>query len=216
MKKEKSKKKQQSQKMLVSFLLDETGSMEMCRDQTISGFNEYIQNLKDKKEDVRFTFIKFNSEKTETVHEAVELEKVKKLNRNTFQPDAVTPLYDAIGDSINGIDKTERNLLFVVMTDGYENASRRFTQKQIFDLIKEKEKMGWTFVYLGANQDSWAATANLGLAAGNVSNYNTAKTGDVFKNLSKGTSVRNAQVKVGVVETRTFYSDAGIKDEDMN
>ncbi len=95
-----------------------------------------------------------------------------------FVPRGMTPLYDAIGLLL---DRAERRLtrtgadpadqLVVIMTDGMENASRECTPDGIFERIAELRKAGWTFVFLGANQDSYATGSTLGVVAGNTSNY---------------------------------------------
>ncbi len=109
-----------SKNTIVSFILDETGSMEVCRDATISGFNEYKNGLKGNGK-VKFTLTKFNTDRTKVVYDAVDLKDVKDLTRNTYMPNAMTNLYDAIAVAINLVEvkgKSKPRMLFVIMTDG--------------------------------------------------------------------------------------------------
>ncbi|NIP23783.1 MAG: VWA domain-containing protein, partial [Phycisphaerae bacterium] len=118
-----------AKKKYVSFILDETGSMLSVKDQTISGYNEYLDTLKQEK-DVLFTLTKFNSAKVEVVYDAVKIKDVELLTADTYHPTATTPLYDAIGTTITSLEKATKNKkgkkLVVIQTDGLENASKEF------------------------------------------------------------------------------------------
>jgi len=206
-----AKKKKQ---IIVCLVLDETGSMECVRDQTISGYNEYIASLK-KQGDTSFTLVKFDSTKVETVHDAVPIKDVPELSRDTYIPGQMTPLYDAIGQTIKTIDaqKGKPNVIFAVLTDGYENASREYSQKQISDMITERQdKKGWTFAFLGANQDAWAVSQGLGMARGNTMTYAQAKTPQTFVALAAATAY---SVDKGATYTSTLFSDAGVTEEEV-
>lgn len=174
-------------KINVSLLLDETGSMMDCFNETISGFNKYIEDLrKDKKSNYSFSLTKFNSMETVHVYDGVSVSDVKDLSENNYQPAAMTPLYDAIGIAITKIGK-KKNVLFVILTDGQENSSGEYNRKMIADLISKKEKDGWSFIYLGANQDAFAVGNSLGIQQGNISNYNVKNTEQAFNIVSRGT-----------------------------
>lgn len=156
----------------VCFILDETGSMQVCKKETISGFNEYIQTLKNA---VGVQYLlgltKFNSTKVEIVYSPKPLPAVEELTEETYQPDHLTPLLDAVGKTINGMEQVleseqeDYQVLCVIMTDGEENASKEFTRNAILSLINEKKATGkWEFVFLGANQDAWAAASSMGIS----------------------------------------------------
>ena len=167
----KKKNNSTSKNLLVSFLLDRTGSMINCLQGTITGFNEYINSLKvDKKNKYLFTLTQFDSDGIDIIHNKVKLDSVIKLDDKNYVPRAMTPLYDAIGKTIKELDK-ESNVLMVIQTDGEENASKEFTKDKICDLIKAKTKNGWTFVYLGTNQDAWAVGSTLGFLKANTMSY---------------------------------------------
>jgi hypothetical protein len=174
-------------KLYVSFVLDETGSMQGVKEQTISGFNEYVDTLKAEKnaKDIRFTLTKFNSEKVEIVNEAIKMSKVAHLNNETYRPAALTPLYDAIGRTIRSLEKKiegkKMKALVVIQTDGFENHSKEFNQKGIFNLIEEKKKEGWTFAFLGADQDAWAAGQKMGIPKGSSLSYASASSREAFQ-----------------------------------
>jgi len=184
------KKVKKGKDTVVVFILDQTGSMGVCRDATISGFNEYIGTLKKQKGKVLFSLTKFNSERVENTYESTNIKDVQPLNSDTYIPSGMTPLYDAIAKGIKGTkDKgaKDKNVLFVMMTDGEENSSREYKRDDIFKMVKEQESKGWTFVFLGANQDSWATGQSIGLHKGNVMNYDVAQTAQTFANLSSVT-----------------------------
>ena len=190
-----------AKKLFVSFVLDETGSMISVKDQTISGFNEYVDTLKKEADSkkVRFTLTKFNSDKVEMVLDSVKMSKVAHLNSETYQPAALTPLYDAIGQTTRSLEnflkskKKSAKALVVIQTDGCENHSKEFNRADIFKLINEKKKDGWTFAFLGADQDAYAASRKIGIPQGNSMSYASGFTKEAFSNAAYSTSkyIRN-------------------------
>lgn len=175
-----------AKKIHVMFVLDETGSMMSVKGQTISGFNEYVGALRDGKggKNVRFSLVRFNSCRISDSLVGVKLDDVPELIESGYQPDCTTPLYDAIGRGIQALEKvvdgTKDAALMVIQTDGQENASKEYTRQGIFDLIAEKKKAGWTFAFLGADQDAYAASAQFGIPAGNTVSYASANTRQTF------------------------------------
>lgn len=167
--------KKAQKETLVSFILDETGSMGSIEEATISGFNEYLQTLRKSKDKISMTLTKFNSEKTEIVFNGKPIKDVPELSHDTYHPNHNTPLFDAIGKTINALSKTakDKNVLITILTDGQENASTEFNWQKIQQLIKEKQEKGWTFTFLGANQDSWHTGQMLGIPTGNSINFST-------------------------------------------
>jgi hypothetical protein len=220
--KKKAKKTMGKIETKIVFVLDETGSMLSAYDQTITGFNEYVETLKKGATGkVTMTLVKFNANKGDrAVFVDKGIKDVPQLSKDNYKPDACTPLYDAIGRTINSTtavlkgEKAKFKVLFIVMTDGEENASQEFDRFKIFELIKEKEKTGkWSFVYLGANQDSWKATQGLGFHAANVANYNQAQTQAAFRGIAGSTlSYANSSSSA----TQNFYKGTNAKsDEDQ-
>lgn len=153
--------------------------MGIVREATISGFNEYIQTLKkDKKSNYKFTLTLFDTDVNKPV-ENVDIKDVEDLTAATYSPDGMTALYDAVCSTIKGVKTTNKKdkVLTVIMTDGQENSSKEYNQKDMKALIEEKTKEGWMFVYLGANQDSYAAAQQFSINMANVSNFNTTAAG---------------------------------------
>ena len=196
----------------IAVLLDETGSMESCRDAAIQGFNAWLgeqQRLPTQERPATegcswgvaphaatpaatLTLVKF-SERPDLpvcrlVCEDVPLAAVRPLTRKTYTPDGGTPLLDAVGRTIKWMDRLKpqpSRILVVILTDGEENASKEFTRQQVQDLIRSREATGcWTFVYLAANQDAWAAGEALGIAPGNRAAFEVRETRQAFTRLS--------------------------------
>lgn len=165
----------------ISVLLDRSGSMEAVKDETISGFNHFLKEQKAVGANAWFTLVQFDSESTDVVHEAKPVRDVPNLNGDTYQPRGSTPLLDALGQTIDStgrslaaIPETNRpdKVVFVVITDGQENASHKFTKSKVKEMINHQmEKYNWQFIYLGANQDAFAEAGAVGIAMGTAANF---------------------------------------------
>jgi len=172
------------------FLLDRSGSMESCWDDTIGGFNSFVtdqMNLGGK-----LTLVQFDHEYY-VAYENIELKNVKPLTRETFKPRGSTALLDAIGKAIKA-NTDSQNVTLIVLTDGHENASREYTKSHIKDLIEQKTKDGWTVMYLGANQDAFSEARSMGIGAANTMNYDTNSTPEMFARLSQTVSSQAASI----------------------
>ena len=186
-------------KMLVNVVLDRSGSMESNRDGTISGYNEYVNGLRaDKESEFELSLIQFDahgsaSEPELTVsYQDKPLAEVPELTAADYEPRGSTPLYDAIGECVRRVEAKGRAITMVVITDGMENASKEFTLESVKALIKQKETEGWTFVFIGAEIDSYAVGGAFGMATANISNYRKGQEADVFTSLLSGTLRRSA------------------------
>jgi hypothetical protein len=146
----------------IAVILDRTGSMESIRDDTIGGFNSFLKSQQSEKGRATMTLVQFDSrDPYEVIDRFRPVGEVTPLSRKTYVPRAATPLLDAIGRgivdldaSIAGLGSSERpsKVVFAVVTDGQENASREFTSEQVEALIREKkEEDGWQFVFLSAD-----------------------------------------------------------------
>ena len=192
----------------VAVIMDKSSSMGGIQEATIDGFNEYIDTLKNKGGDYDVTLTYFDTE-TEQAFIKVPINKVKKLTKKDYQPNGMTALYDGVGQTVDALKKKvekDTPVLVVVITDGGENSSTEYTQNNIAKLIKEQEKAGWTFVFIGANQDSWATAQTFGLTSkANVVNFNATEKGtkSLFRGLGEGTimyaSTANADLARGAV-----------------
>lgn len=170
------------------FLLDRSGSMDICRDDTIGGFNSFVKDQAAL--GGKLTLIQFDHEIL-TSYSDVDLKNINPLTTETFQPRGSTALLDAIGETIKS--QKSSNPLVIILTDGQENASTKFTKAHIKDLIEQKTKDGWTFMYLGANQDAFAEAGSLGIAPGRAVNYDVSKTPEAFRALSQTVSQHATQ-----------------------
>ena len=166
------------------FILDRSGSMESCWDDTIGGFNAFVNE--QKVDGGTLTLIQFDHEYLESYH-AKPIGEVEPLSRETFKPRGSTALLDAIGKTIKNF-KSQTIPTVIILTDGQENASHIYTKSHIKDLIEERQKDGWTFVYLGANQDAFAEAGSLGIAPCATMNYDANRTPDAFRQLSQALS----------------------------
>ena len=129
----------ENERLLVSFILDESGSMSSFEEATISGFNEYIETLKQRRGTLRMTLTKFNSDGINVVYDDKAIGEVVSLNNDTYKPDAVTPLYDAIAKTIQDISEDRNNVLCIIMTDGLENASTEYKREDVFKINRRQQ-----------------------------------------------------------------------------
>lgn len=164
--------------VVIAFLLDETGSMGSVRDATISGFNEYVDTVKAKHPDALLSLRLFSTEKYDKVTQLTPLAHAPRLSHDNYQPGGGTPLYDCVARLVREVEADTKSLnpapevLFVIMTDGEENSSREFNRERIFQLISARTEAGWTFVYLGANQDAWNVGRSIGVPVASSMTYN--------------------------------------------
>jgi len=158
--------------------------MESCWDDTIGGFNAFVNE--QKLFDGTLTLIQFDHEYLES-YCAKPISEVEPLTRETFKPRGSTALLDAIGKTIKNF-KDKISPTVVILTDGQENSSNQYTKSHIKDLVEERTKNGWTFVYLGANQDAFAEAGGLGIAPTCTMNYDPRNTPDAFRELSQAMS----------------------------
>ncbi|MDX6402846.1 MAG: hypothetical protein QOH70_301 [Blastocatellia bacterium] len=178
----------------IAVLLDRSGSMGSVKDETISGFNYFLKEQKATGDNASFTLVQFDSESTDVMHEARPVRDVPDLNGDTYQPRGSTPLLDALGETINSTGRTlaaipEPNrpdkVVFVVITDGEENASHKFKKSQVKEMIDHQTaKYNWQFVYLGANQDAFAEAGAIGIAKANAANYDPIYTDMAYASTS--------------------------------
>jgi uncharacterized protein YegL len=154
-------------KVIYQLILDRSGSMNDCIPQTISGFNEQVQRIRQLEgeypdQEIRVNLCLFNHN---ILHQIVNAttDFLEELTRETYIPEGMTALYDAIGLSVRKVqqglarltDKGNTRVYVVIITDGYENASQKFTYHQISSQIRDLEATGkWSFSYLGSTPDA--------------------------------------------------------------
>jgi len=162
------------------FILDESGSMSDLIDDTIGGFNSLIRKQKNEDGEALVSTVFFSND-SKVVHDRVTIDCVPELTSNDYVPSGCTALLDAVGDAVRHIanihkyarkeDIPERTL-FVITTDGMENASRKYSHKDVKKLIERvQEENGWEFVFLGANIDAAETAGSIGIREENAVNY---------------------------------------------
>jgi uncharacterized protein YegL len=144
---------------ILIILLDESGSMNQHKIETIETFNNLINEQKKLESDQTLLyFLTFNTEvKTRLV--GIKLKEVTNLTENDYKPNGLTALYDAIAESINKVDQKHKKgerIICLIITDGQENASKNTKLKDIKKMIKSHESEGnWTFIYVGVDPEGW-------------------------------------------------------------
>ena len=176
-------------------VLDRSGSMQSIKNETISGFNSFVNEQRKLDYHSSLTLVQFD-DRYQIDYESVDIKKVQELNTDTFVPRGLTALLDAIGKTIkttrDRYSKLVKNdlpdkTIFVIITDGQENNSTKYNRKRIFKKIRKMEKEhNWEFVFLGANQDAISEANNYGINAKRAMTYAADKVGttDMFFSLS--------------------------------
>ena len=166
--------------MAVYCLLDRSGSMANCVDDTIGGFNTF---MKTQPPETIISLTLFDHE-IETLY-TQQVRDAPLLDTKTFVPRGATALLDSIGHVIKMIPSTEVKPTIVILTDGFENSSKKYTKFHINDLITEKKKLGWEFVFLAANQDAIQAANELGISESSAMNFIAETVGCAMKSASE-------------------------------
>jgi hypothetical protein len=150
-------------KFKIVVILDESGSMDSIRKNMLDSLNDLIREQKQIKErPATFTLIKFN-DKIHNKYENIPLDEVKELTSEDYVPNGSTALYDAIGYTINRF-RNERDVLMVIITDGQENASRKYGKQFVSTKLEEKKKYNkWSYVYLSCDLQTFEQGASMGL-----------------------------------------------------
>ena len=196
-------------------ILDESGSMHSIYHQALTGANETIQSIRAAQEqyaeqDHRFTFVTFNTvaPNIKTVIDDARIGEVKDLTEADYRPNACTPLYDAMGMSITALEQKVKEgdkVLVTIITDGLENASQEYSGKAVKEMVGRLREKGWTFVYIGANQD--AVEVAKGLDIHNSLNFSAdaAGTTAMFKRHHRSKDIFYS--KIAHAKSETFYDE---------
>ena len=169
----------QQDSALITFVLDESGSMGSIAQSARDGFNEYLQEQIKGDGQTWWTLTTFSS-RAWTRFAVIPGEEVRPLGGD-YSPNGMTALYDAVGDSVTktrgfletlATDDRPEDIIIVILTDGMENASRRWELGRVARLIADAEDDGWQFVFLGANLDSQAVAHRMGMRKAAVVDWN--------------------------------------------
>lgn len=189
------------------FILDESGSMSGLTSDTIGGFNSLIAKQKKEEGEALVSTVFFSSS-SKVIHDRVKLEDVPKLTDRDYVPSGCTALLDAVGDAVHHIanihkyareEDVPEKTLFVITTDGMENASRKYSHKDVKKLIeKVQEEKGWEFVFLGANIDAAETAGSIGIRAENAVDYHADCCGTEVLYEAVGCAVSSVRAKKGL------------------
>lgn len=208
-------------------LLDKSGSMGKVRNDTIGGFNTFVEEQKKVPGEATLTLVQF-SDKCETTFSDVPLAHVAPLNTDTYKIGGSTALNDALAKTVNDVGiklaakpENERpsKVVVLVMTDGEENKSILFhgaegLRKLNGMVTHQKEAYSWEFVFVGANIDSFSTANHYGIGAGQTINYTSDSFGqqNVFKSLSRGMAAQRTAAFVGAAAPLNFFENERSRD----
>ncbi len=202
------------------FILDKSGSMAGLEADTIGGFNGMIERQKQAEGEALVSTVLFSNNST-VLHDRVDLRRVEPMTARQYCVGGCTALIDAIGGAIHHIGNVHKyareedrpeHTVFVITTDGMENASHRYTSDQVKAMVRrQKEKYGWEFLFLGANIDAVETAAHFGIGADRAAN---------FHNDPRGQAIIYAEASAAVSRVRAHAAlDSSWKDridEDYN
>ena len=164
----------------IVFILDRSGSMAGLEDDTIGGFNSMIRKQQAEDGEALVSTVLFDNY-TEVIHDRVDIQKIEPMTHKDYYVRGCTALLDAVGKAIHHIANVHRyareedrpeKTLFVITTDGMENASREYSCDRVKKMIQhEQEKYGWEFIFLGANIDAAKEAARFGITEDRAVNY---------------------------------------------
>lgn len=209
----------------IAVVLDRSGSMGAIREETIDGFNEFLNGQKSAEGAATLTLTQFDTE-FQLVHSFKHINQVPELNHKTYVPRGCTALYDAIGLTINSCgrqlaemveDERPEKVVFVILTDGEENSSCKFSYEEIQQMIEHQtEVYSWNFVFLGANINAVEIARDLGIHPGNALKFaaNSKGVDKVFSSVSqKMLMLRIMEKSASCCHTRDFFDDRDRKDQ---
>ncbi len=180
----------------ITIILDRSGSMESVKSDTIGGFNSFLSEQQKVEGEASLSLVQFDDQ-YEVVYTDKDINSADKLTENTFQPRGMTALYDAVGRTINSVgqrlaDLNENDrpdkIVFVILTDGFENASKEFSAVKINQMIShQKDTYKWEFIFIGANQDAVLSAQAIGISANAALTYaaNAEGTEEAFGSIAR-------------------------------
>jgi uncharacterized protein YegL len=199
----------------IRIVLDRSGSMSGSQKITVQALNTYLTELKKEKSlNASLTLSTFDSFSIDIPISRVPIKKLDSFPTEILKPRGGTPLFDAIGLAIHDLENIsesqEDNKVLVIVTDGFENASREYTFEAISTKIKEKEEAGWLIIYLGADHDAFKQSNSLNFNRERSMKYSKKDSVDTFRAVTRTTldyskGMKNKGIKF--TEQERFYSD---------
>ena len=190
-----AKKKTKLLPVEITLIVDRSGSMKGIGKEVIGGINAFYEEQKKQPGEAVITYVQFDNV-YETVFTKKPLNEVPPLNDSTFVPRGMTALNDAIGRTLNSIDKTTKApQMIMIMTDGEENSSQEYNQASVKKLVEESKALGWTILFMGANIDAFTVGGQYGIVANNIAQFAATGAGATAATMSvssKMSSIRTA------------------------
>lgn len=197
----------------ITMVVDRSGSMEACRGDAEGGINAFIADQQKADGDALLTLVQFDNT-YDFVHRGLPVAEVPHF---TLKPRGMTALHDAVGRAITetgerldklGDDEKPGCVIFVIVTDGHENASKEFTLESVRKLIdRQKNEYNWQFTFLGADQQAFDGAVAMGISADAVATYDPQeKSSDAYNAVSKSVTRGRAQAMAGQDVSLCFTS----------
>jgi len=210
----------------ITIILDRSGSMSSCLADTIGGFNRFLLTQKEQPGEASMTMIQFDNQ-YEVLMDMLPLTNAIDLNNENYAPRGSTALLDAIGRTINNVehqinekeeDQKPEKTIFVIITDGEENASLEFTRDQVMGMInRHRDEDKWEFVFIGANQDAIQAGGGIGIRAASSLSYDQSHIGTqtMYQSLTRNmVDYRSADVNEVSNDSYAFFSGKDREEQD--
>ena len=198
------------------FVIDMSGSMSGLTDDTIGGFNAMLEEQRRKEGEVLVSTVLFNHESL-VLHDRLPLDSVRPMTREDYRAGGSTALIDALGGAVHHIGNIHKyarpedvpeHTLFVVTTDGMENASHRWDAEEVRKTVKRRqEENGWEFIFLGANIDAAETAKAYGIPAPRAVNYHNDAMGTAVKYRAVSEAIRSVRSGAGL-DTTSWNAEA--------
>jgi uncharacterized protein YegL len=198
----------------IAVVLDGSSSMNAIREATISGFNEFLDGQQQTEGEASLTLAQFSYyNKYKTIYNDVNIKNVSKLNMESYVPNGMTALYDAVcrtidtvGEELHQLRESSRpeKVVFVIITDGEENNSREFSHEDMVSRIThQREKYNWEFVYIGANQDALEVARKYAIPVDNAMTYtgSAMSVGNTYRKMSENLAALRTNKKADMSYT---------------
>ncbi len=202
------------------FILDRSGSMAGLESDTIGGFNAMIEKQRKEEGECYVSTVLFGNH-SEVLHDRIKLSEIKPMTDKDYTVHGCTALIDAIGDAIHHIGNIHKyarredvpaNTMFIITTDGQENASHKYTSKEVKKMIeRQKKKYGWEFLFIGANIDAVETAARYGIERNRAVNYNADGVGTRILYDTVATAVCNVRASAPLSDTWSYNIDEDFK-----
>ena len=207
----------------ITVILDRSGSMSRIASDIVGGFNALLGEQREASEGGRLTLVQFDDQDPfELLIDGEDLAKVRDLEPGRYQPRGLTPLFDAVGSAIGRVDEEIltradagipiEDQIVVIITDGFENASREFDGPTVAELIRVRKGRAWTFVFLGSDPATFEEASRIGVSRASTAQWQATRRGseEAMRRLSQETSTFRAMTsEERVRKSNEFFGDSG-------